>query len=160
YKAIQSQRKNLRNISRLSCSASKSGQRLSGSLEHVEPRLSTIMPKMPVKTKSSQYTKLQESQESISNIPTAIRLKYQVGKIIGDGNFAVVRQCTERSTGGEFALKIIDKSKCHGKEHMIESEVCILRRVHHSNIIQLIAEYDTHSELYLVMELIKVSIEK
>ena len=57
----------------------------------------------------------------------------------------------------EFALKIIDKSKCQGKEHMIESEVSILRRVHHSNIIQLIAEYDTHSELYLVMELVKVS---
>ena len=54
------------------------------------------MPKMPVKTKSSQYTKLQESQENISSIPTAIRLKYQVGKIIGDGNFAVVRLCTER----------------------------------------------------------------
>lgn len=40
---------------------------------------------------------------------------------------------------------------------MIESEVSILRRVHHPNIVQLVAEYDTHSELYLVMELIKVS---
>jgi serine/threonine protein kinase len=62
-----------------------------------------------------------------------------------------------RSTGSEYALKVIDKSKCHGKEHMIESEVSILRRVHHPNIIQLVAEYDTPSELYLVMELIKVS---
>jgi serine/threonine protein kinase len=62
-----------------------------------------------------------------------------------------------RSTGAEYALKVIDKSKCHGREHMIESEVSILRRVHHPNIIQLVAEYDTHSELYLVMELIKVS---
>jgi serine/threonine protein kinase len=40
---------------------------------------------------------------------------------------------------------------------MIESEVSILRRVHHPNVVQLVAEYDTHSELYLVMELIKVS---
>jgi len=40
---------------------------------------------------------------------------------------------------------------------MIESEVSILRRIHHPNIVQLVAEYDTHSELYLVMELIKVS---
>jgi serine/threonine protein kinase len=63
-----------------------------------------------------------------------------------------------RSTGADYALKIIDKSKCHGKEHMIESEVSILRRVHHPNIIHLVAEYDTHSELYLVMELVKVSI--
>jgi len=71
--------------------------------------------------------------------------------------------CTEhlqfiiRSTGAEYALKVIDKSKCRGKEHMIESEVSILRRIHHPNIVQLVAEYDTHSELYLVMELIKVS---
>ncbi|PSN33908.1 Serine/threonine-protein kinase [Blattella germanica] len=108
YKAIQSQRKNFRNIPRLSCSITRSGQRLSGSQE-----------------------------------------------CVGDGNFAVVRQCIERSTGTEYALKIIDKSKCQGKEHMIESEVSILRRVHHPNIIQLIAEYDTHSELYLVMELVK-----
>jgi serine/threonine protein kinase len=41
---------------------------------------------------------------------------------------------------------------------MIESEVSILRQVHHPNIIELVAEYDTHSELYLVMELVKVSI--
>jgi len=62
-----------------------------------------------------------------------------------------------RSTGTEYALKVIDKSKCRGKEHMIESEVSILRRIHHPNIVQLVAEYDTHSELYLVMDLIKVS---
>lgn len=40
---------------------------------------------------------------------------------------------------------------------MIENEVAILRIVNHPNIIQLIAEYDTPSELFLVMELVKVS---
>uniref|UniRef100_A0A8C1NK88 Serine/threonine-protein kinase DCLK2 n=1 Tax=Cyprinus carpio TaxID=7962 RepID=A0A8C1NK88_CYPCA len=41
--------------------------------------------------------------------------KYKIGKVIGDGNFAVVKECVERSTGKEFALKIIDKNKCRGK---------------------------------------------
>ncbi|XP_054148713.1 serine/threonine-protein kinase DCLK2 isoform X2 [Melozone crissalis] len=81
--------------------------------------------------------------------------KYKVGKVIGDGNFAVVKECVERSTGKEFALKIIDKAKCCGKEHLIENEVSILRRVKHPNIIMLIEEMDTPSELYLVMELVK-----
>ncbi|KAM9263674.1 serine/threonine-protein kinase DCLK2 [Cariama cristata] len=81
--------------------------------------------------------------------------KYKVGKVIGDGNFAVVKECIERSTGKEFALKIIDKAKCCGKEHLIENEVSILRRVKHPNIIMLIEEMDTPSELYLVMELVK-----
>uniref|UniRef100_A0A8C8E8T0 Serine/threonine-protein kinase DCLK2 n=1 Tax=Otus sunia TaxID=257818 RepID=A0A8C8E8T0_9STRI len=81
--------------------------------------------------------------------------KYKVGKVIGDGNFAVVKECIERSTGKEFALKIIDKAKCCGKEHLIENEVSILRQVKHPNIIMLIEEMDTPTELYLVMELVK-----
>uniref|UniRef100_A0A3B1J841 Serine/threonine-protein kinase DCLK2 n=1 Tax=Astyanax mexicanus TaxID=7994 RepID=A0A3B1J841_ASTMX len=86
---------------------------------------------------------------------SSILEKYKVGKIIGDGNFAVVKDCVERSTGKEFALKIIDKNKCRGKEHLIENEVAVLRRVKHPNIIMLMEEVDTPSELYLVMELVK-----
>ena len=36
---------------------------------------------------------------------------------IGDGNFAVVRKCRSRKTKADFALKIIDKSKCQGTFH-------------------------------------------
>ncbi|KAF5897279.1 serine/threonine-protein kinase DCLK2-like, partial [Clarias magur] len=81
--------------------------------------------------------------------------KYEVGKVIGDGNFAVVKECVERATGQEYALKIIDKAKCSGKEHLIANEVAILRRVRHPSIILLIEEVDTPTELYLVMELVK-----
>ncbi|XP_048189546.1 LOW QUALITY PROTEIN: serine/threonine-protein kinase DCLK2 [Perognathus longimembris pacificus] len=81
--------------------------------------------------------------------------KYRIGKVIGDGNFAVVKECVDRSTGKEFALKIIDKAKCCGKEHLIENEVSILRRVKHPNIIMLVEEMETATELFLVMELVK-----
>uniref|UniRef100_A0A2I3RUW5 Serine/threonine-protein kinase DCLK2 n=1 Tax=Pan troglodytes TaxID=9598 RepID=A0A2I3RUW5_PANTR len=81
--------------------------------------------------------------------------KYKIGKVIGDGNFAVVKECIDRSTGKEFALKIIDKAKCCGKEHLIENEVSILRRVKHPNIIMLVEEMETATELFLVMELVK-----
>ncbi|KAK2824960.1 hypothetical protein Q7C36_018887 [Tachysurus vachellii] len=81
--------------------------------------------------------------------------KYEVGKVIGDGNFAVVKECVERASGQEYALKIIDKAKCSGKEHLIANEVAILRRVRHPSIILLIEEVDTPTELYLVMELVK-----
>ncbi|XP_030047519.1 serine/threonine-protein kinase DCLK2 isoform X1 [Microcaecilia unicolor] len=81
--------------------------------------------------------------------------KYKIGKVIGDGNFAVVKECMERSSGKEFALKIIDKAKCCGKEHLIENEVAILRQVKHPNVIMLVEEVDTPTALYLVMELVK-----
>lgn len=42
------------------------------------------------------------------------------------------------------------------QEHLIENEVAVLRKVKHPNIIMLLEEVDTSSELYLVMELIKV----
>uniref|UniRef100_A0A3P9MLZ8 Serine/threonine-protein kinase DCLK2 n=1 Tax=Oryzias latipes TaxID=8090 RepID=A0A3P9MLZ8_ORYLA len=84
-----------------------------------------------------------------------INEKYKVGKVIGDGNFAVVKECVERATGQEFALKIIDKARCSGKEHLIENEVAVLRRVRHPSIIQLIEVDETPTQLFLVMELVK-----
>ncbi|XP_071847651.1 serine/threonine-protein kinase DCLK1-like isoform X2 [Apostichopus japonicus] len=87
--------------------------------------------------------------------PIDLQEKYEIKQLIGNGNFAVVRQCTNRNTGEEFALKIINKAKCKGKEQMIENEVSILRRVHHVNIILLVEEFDGPNELYLVMELVK-----
>ncbi|XP_028330728.1 serine/threonine-protein kinase DCLK2-like isoform X2 [Gouania willdenowi] len=86
---------------------------------------------------------------------SVINDKYKVGKVIGDGNFAVVKECVERSSGQEFALKVIDKARCSGKEHLIENEVAVLRRVRHPSIIQLIEVDETPSQLFLVMELVK-----
>ncbi|CAM4729705.1 unnamed protein product [Leuciscus chuanchicus] len=88
-------------------------------------------------------------------VPSSISDRYKVGRMIGDGNFAVVHECVEHSTSRAYALKIINKGKCRGKEHMIQNEVAILRRVKHPNIVLLIEEMDTYSELYLVMELVK-----
>ncbi|XP_072248238.1 serine/threonine-protein kinase DCLK1b isoform X2 [Leuresthes tenuis] len=96
-----------------------------------------------------------ELMHECSSLPASIADRYKVGRTLGDGNFAVVRECVERATGREYALKIISKDKCRGKEHMIQSEVSILRRVKHPNIVLLIEEMDTHNELYLVMELVK-----
>nr|XP_012996441.1 serine/threonine-protein kinase DCLK1 isoform X1 [Cavia porcellus] len=97
---------------------------------------------------------LEVSEEGFQ-IPATITERYKVGRTIGDGNFAVVKECVERSTAREYALKIIKKSKCRGKEHMIQNEVSILRRVKHPNIVLLIEEMDVPTELYLVMELVK-----
>jgi calcium/calmodulin-dependent protein kinase I len=59
----------------------------------------------------------------------------------------------ERATGNKFAVKIIDKAKCKGKESMIETEVDILVRVKHENIIQLYEMYQIDNKIYLIMEL-------
>ncbi len=50
---------------------------------------------------------------------------------------------------------MIDKSKCAGKEHMIESEVAILDAVSHPHVIELIEVFDFPGEKYLVTEYVR-----
>lgn len=58
------------------------------------------------------------------------------------------------ATGEKYAIKIIDRSKCRGKEDMIETEVNILKRIRHPNIVQLYEMYEIDNKIYLVMELV------
>ncbi|XP_072747168.1 uncharacterized protein [Anoplolepis gracilipes] len=120
-------------------------------------RQSGPMPRMPRKSGKKMLTTPQVRTPSPSSLilPQPLRLHYTVGHVIGDGNFAVVRHCIHKSTGTEYAMKIVDKYKCQGKETMLASEVAILRQVCHPNIISLIAEQETADQLFLVMELVK-----
>uniref|UniRef100_A0A8C2FQK1 Serine/threonine-protein kinase DCLK2 n=1 Tax=Cyprinus carpio TaxID=7962 RepID=A0A8C2FQK1_CYPCA len=129
--------------------------RRSGTLGNSDEGLSLLFYHLHLNVTSQIFFLLAELMEDCPQVPASIAERYKVGRMIGDGNFAVVRECVERSTGRAYALKIINKSKCRGKEHMIQNEVSILRRVKHPNIVLLIEEMDTYSELYLVMELVK-----
>ncbi|XP_069816463.1 serine/threonine-protein kinase DCLK3 [Dendropsophus ebraccatus] len=80
---------------------------------------------------------------------------YEIGKSIGDGNFAVVKECKLRKTNQEFAMKIIDKAKLVGKEDIIENEVRIIKLLSHPNIVKLLDDFETENEIYLIMEYIK-----
>ncbi|KAI5726507.1 hypothetical protein M8J76_003935 [Diaphorina citri] len=113
------------------------------------------VPKMPTKTSVARCATATIKRRENLNIPSKLLQRYSVGQIIGDGNFAVVRQVYDKHKDMDCALKIIDKSKLLGKKQMIENEVNILRSVNHPNIIKLLDEYDTNNELYLVIELIK-----
>lgn len=61
---------------------------------------------------------------------------------------------TEKTTNQDYALKIIDKSKCLGKEHYIDAEIRIMKMLDHPHIISLISDRDTSRHMYLVMELV------
>ncbi|XP_075684651.1 serine/threonine-protein kinase DCLK3 [Rhinoderma darwinii] len=80
---------------------------------------------------------------------------YDIGRSIGDGNFAVVKECRVRKTNQEFAMKIIDKAKLVGKEDIIENEVRIIKLLSHPNIVKLLDDFETENEIYLIMEYIK-----
>ena len=80
-----------------------------------------------------------------------------ISVLTGDGNFAIVKQCQLRNTPNDYAMKIIDKKKLKGKEHMVENEIEIMKLCNHTNICKLIEEFETKDEIYLIMELVKVN---
>lgn len=87
-----------------------------------------------------------------ADLPVEIRENYTLGKMIGDGNFAIVLRVKDRQTAQPYALKIIDKSKCKGKEHYIDAEVRVMKKLQHPHIISLIMDVDQAANMYLVLE--------
>ncbi len=69
------------------------------------------------------------------------------------GAFSEVRLGTCKRSGDKFAIKIIDRSKCKGKEDMIETEVKILQRIDHPNVVKLYEKFEFDGKIYLIMEL-------
>ncbi|XP_037330133.2 serine/threonine-protein kinase DCLK1 isoform X1 [Pungitius pungitius] len=79
---------------------------------------------------------------------------YEIGPVVGDGNFAVVRKCRRRDSGQTLAVKIVERSKLIGREHMMQNELSLLGSLCHPRIVRLFAHHHTHTHSYLVMELV------
>ncbi len=58
----------------------------------------------------------------------------------------------EKATSKDFALKIIDKSMCKGKEHYIDAEVRVMKKLNHPHIMSLYKDIDTVQNMYLILE--------
>ena len=85
--------------------------------------------------------------------------KYELGATLGTGAFAVVRECTLKSTGARYAMKVIEKKKFalnHGSKRtgVLMDEVRILQKLNHPHIIAIHDVFDTDKHLYLVLELV------
>jgi serine/threonine protein kinase/endonuclease/exonuclease/phosphatase family metal-dependent hydrolase len=90
----------------------------------------------------------------MSNNSTQFFKKYELGKVLGTGAFSEVKLAINKQTKEKFAVKIIDKSKCKGNENMIDTEISILSKVHHENIVRLYDLYQIDNKIYLIMELV------
>ncbi|PRW60240.1 Serine threonine- kinase ATG1 [Chlorella sorokiniana] len=78
---------------------------------------------------------------------------WALGSHIGAGSFAIVWRARHTQTGQEAAVKEIALSKLNAKlRQSLESEVAILKRIRHENIVQLLEVIEEADRLYLVME--------
>ncbi|EEY65462.1 calcium/calmodulin dependent protein kinase, putative [Phytophthora infestans T30-4] len=87
-------------------------------------------------------------------VPAGFNEKYRIGRVIGEGNFSVVKECTDRKTGERFAVKCINKAALNPKDRSnLEQEIEILKDLKHPNIIKLCDVFDGDGPMcFLVME--------
>uniref|UniRef100_A0A8C6PPT5 Doublecortin-like kinase 3 n=1 Tax=Nothobranchius furzeri TaxID=105023 RepID=A0A8C6PPT5_NOTFU len=96
-----------------------------------------------------------DEEKSLINLtPSDVERCYEIGRVIGDGNFAEVRECRRRHDDQILAVKIVERSKLTGREHMMQNELSLLGSLCHPRVVQLLAHHHTQTHSYLVMELV------
>ncbi|GAA6050743.1 hypothetical protein NBRC10513_004255 [Rhodotorula toruloides] len=81
--------------------------------------------------------------------------QYKTGRTLGQGTYAVVKECVHIKTGKYYACKVINKRLMAGREHMIRNEISVLKSISqgHKNIVTLWDYFETQNNLYLVTDL-------
>jgi serine/threonine protein kinase len=89
--------------------------------------------------------------------PALLLGRYEVGKLLGQGNFAKVYHAHNVRTGQEVAIKVMEKEKIfkNGLTSHIKREIAVLRRVRHPHIVQLYEVMATKLRIYFVMEYVR-----
>lgn len=80
--------------------------------------------------------------------------EYRMGRTLGQGAYAVVKEGQHKNTGQMLAIKVYDKYKMVDiqKKRSAIREIKILKKMDHENVVMLYDAIDTQRQLYLVME--------
>ncbi|CDW78152.1 protein kinase domain containing protein [Stylonychia lemnae] len=80
--------------------------------------------------------------------------EYKLGKVLGQGAYAVVKEGVHKTLGSSLAIKVYDKYKLIDaqRKRSVIREIKILKKMQHDNIVTLFDAIDTQRQLYLVME--------
>ncbi|KAL5569613.1 hypothetical protein UlMin_026188 [Ulmus minor] len=83
--------------------------------------------------------------------------KYEVGRLLGKGNFAKVYHAKKLETGQNVAIKVIEKEKILrvGLIDQTKREISVMRMVNHPNIVKLFEVMATKTKIYFVLEYAK-----
>ncbi|XP_041670675.1 serine/threonine-protein kinase H1-like [Cheilinus undulatus] len=81
-----------------------------------------------------------------------VTARYDIKALIGRGSFSRVVRVEHRATRQPFAIKMMEVEAPQGRE-VCASELAVLQRVSHSNVIQLIEVFQFPQRVYMVLEL-------
>jgi tRNA A-37 threonylcarbamoyl transferase component Bud32 len=74
---------------------------------------------------------------------------------LGQGSFAKVYEATEKKTSKTVAVKVIDKRKIndHKRKLLIQTEVSIMYRMKHPNLVEFLRLIEDKKRIFMVMQL-------
>lgn len=80
---------------------------------------------------------------------------YDLKEELGKGAFSIVKRCVQKTSGLEFAAKIINTRKLSARDHQkLEREARICRALKHPNIVRLHDSIQDEGFHYLVFDLV------
>ena len=84
-----------------------------------------------------------------------LRCQYEIGNIIGKGNFAKVYEVVNLAKKRKFALKTINKAMFNDNVKSIlglHDEINLLRKIRHPNVLQLYEIFESENNIHLILE--------
>lgn len=83
-----------------------------------------------------------------------VKETYEVGKVLGHGASGKVYCVTHKQTGQKFACKVVKKNSSMNDAQSMSTEIEIMKRIRHRNIVSMYELYETPKCLWIVLELV------
>jgi len=83
-----------------------------------------------------------------------IKETYEIGKILGHGASGKVYIATHKTTGVKFACKVVKKNSNMNDAQSMSTEIEIMKRIRHRNIVSMYELYETPKCLWIILELV------
>lgn len=83
-----------------------------------------------------------------------VKETYSVGKVLGHGASGEVYLVTHRQNGRKFACKVVKKNANMNDAQSMSTEIEIMKRIRHRNIVSMYELYETPKCLWIILELV------
>lgn len=83
-----------------------------------------------------------------------VKETYDIGKVLGHGASGKVYLATHKQTGQKFACKVVKKNNSMNDAQSMSTEIEIMKRIRHRNIVSMYELYESPKCLWIVLELV------